>query len=283
MTNLPPICGLRGRCSDPRGVVHAGAGSDRHDDRRIRPVGIVVPASCARARPASSSKRRMPTEFWPYRMTRSPGSRFTPHVGACHAGNAMAALSIAATMQPCSARVVERQVFDASPRFRSSGLRSASRDAGTNTVLAAQWQGDLHYRLARRRAAPVGASPGHRHLRLSARQRQPAVVRPVEGGAAEHGRPRRAHSRIRLERQGCGSTGTSASITTSAACRTATPSFSAGRWFRPSSPSASPAGLPAQPMPMAACTATPSSRSRLMAKLSGTGRLGATWSSRNIR
>ena len=53
-------------------------------------------------------------------------------------------------------------------------------------------------------------------------------------------------ARIRLERQGTlGAQATSASITISAGCRTATPSSSAGRSCRPRSRSASPAGSPA--------------------------------------
>ena len=106
-----------------------------------------------------------------------------------------------AAVQPCSAPR-RKADSDASPRFRASRLRPASRDAGLDAVLAAERQGDLHHRPARRRAAPVDASAGQRHLRLSARKRQPALDRPAAGRPAAHGRPRRAVSRIRLERQG---------------------------------------------------------------------------------
>ena len=196
MTNLPPRCGSAAAAVDARRGVDAGAGGDRHDDAD-RAARIARGILCAAPAVASSANATQ------IRILAAP-------IAILPGCRAMLAWSCA----QCNGGIVNRRrhghasaptrrgAVDASPRFRASGLRSASRHAGLHAVLAAERQGDLHHRPARRRAAPVAASAGQRHLRLSAGERQSALDRPAAGRPAAHGRPRRAVSRIRLERQG---------------------------------------------------------------------------------
>ena len=134
--------------------------------------------------------------------------------------------------------------LDASSRFWTSRLRPASRDAGLHAVLADQRQGDLYHRPARRRAAPVGSirwstAPTPIFWKTEICSGPAGCRKGRSTWAAAAGCCANTTGTARC----CGSTGTSASITTSAACRTATPSSSAGRWCRRRSQRRIPGGL----------------------------------------
>src|SRR4051812_17690401 len=199
MTNLPPRCGSAA-VAVTRAAVSMPAPAATGTMTRIGRLGNEA-VSCARAvEQMASNASAAQNRILAAAMTVSPGSRepgpmLSMSYTQCNGG------IVNWQWYSHAPRVVERQIH-ASPRFRASGLRPASRDAGLDAVLAAERQSDLYHRPAWRRAAPVGASAGQRHLRLSSGQRKSALDRPAAGRSAAHGRPWRAVSRIRLERQG---------------------------------------------------------------------------------
>ena len=173
-------------------------------------------------------------------------------------------------------------------RHRDFGLLvcdAAPRDAGLHAVLADPRQGDLSDRPARRRRAPVGASAGQRPLRLSARQRQPALGRPAcrkvrstWAGAAGCIREYDWNGKVRV---GAPAGRTASRLPPPAERQHHLPRLG-GRAAGDRKARARRA-CPARCIPTAACMATTSTRSRRTARWCGNGTPAATWRWRNTR